>query len=426
LKQDLLADLFKASYLTDRTVLDLGANNGFYSFWSLQGGASEVVAIDIDKEYLGNVRSARDHLGFENLRVVESNVSDWNESADIVISLALVHWLYTCTATMGSLTRVVEFLSSLTDYMLIVEWIEPNDPAIEFLDHLNWNPDYVEEPYTLSNFEQALKASFARVEIVGDVSPTRRLYAAYRQKNTIDKRNPLPMLFDADCVVSSKLLTTFEGVEYWSRIYKHPVDGTIVKQATLDLASREYHILRELDSPYFPKALDHMVHEGSSEITMEYIDGRPVVDILAEINQSREAFVTFSYHCLTILSLLQDKAIMHRDLYPSNLILRDGLPVLIDFGWAVSDEYPYWSPQELGWLIRPPDNSFSDVFSMGKLLDLANDNRYPDFTLITELMTDANASLRIEDAEILLHLLDLVAGNINGVSGDNHRECAND
>jgi GT2 family glycosyltransferase/serine/threonine protein kinase len=418
LKRELLAELFTPAHLTDRTVLDLGANSGFYSFWSLQCGAREAVAVDIDEEYLGNVRSARDHLGFDDLRVVESNVSDWHEAADIVVSLALVHWLYTCTATMGSLAKVVEFLSSLTDYLLIVEWIEPNDPAIEFFNHLDWNPDYVEEPYTLSNFEQALKANFARVEIVGDISPTRKLYAAYRHKNLIDNSNPLPLLFDAGCVISSKLLTTSEGIEYWSRVYRHPVDQTIVKQATLDLASREYFILNEFDSPYFPKALDHKTHEGFSEVTLEYVEGQPVDEIFSEIGQSREEFYRFSRHCLQILSLLQDQAILHRDLYPSNFIIRDGIPVLVDFGWAVSDKYPFWSPPELGYLIRPPDNSFSDVFSLGKLLESVNNKRYSEFSLISDLMTMSNTSLRIEDPKMLIYLLDLVAWKTSKQSGD--------
>jgi hypothetical protein len=416
IKQGLLAKFFNPSYFKDKTLLDLGTNNGFFSFWAIQSGAKEAIALDLDDIYLRNVTIACDHLGFSNVRTVNRNIVDWDEPADVVIALALIHWLYSCTSYIGSLSKVVEFLSSLTNYMLIIEWIDPKDPAIEYFDHLNWNPECIEEPYTLSNFERALHTYFARVEIIGEVSPTRKIYTAFRHKHLIDASNPLPLIFEPRFVISSKLLTTFEGIDYWSRVYKHPIDQSIVKQATLDLASREYFLLKEFDSIYFPKALAYKIHDGFSEVTLEYVEGHCVEEVISEINISRERFADFCFHCLNILDLMFERSIVHRDLYPTNVLMRDGIPVLIDFGWAISEKYPYWSPNELGWLIRPPDKSFSDIFAMGKIIELVNDDRYPEFKPLIELMVASEVSLRIEDLEILRVLFEKVT-NIHKTNG---------
>jgi hypothetical protein len=83
--------------------------------------------------------------------------------------------------------------------------------------------------------------------------------------------------------------------------------------------------------------------------------------------------------------------------------------VLTDFGWAVSEKHAYFTPQGLGAAERPPDGSFCDVYSMGRVLEQVNRHRYPPFDLVIELMTEPNASMRVTDVGILKVLLATVA-----------------
>ena len=68
-KQELLSPLFNSSYLKHRTVLDIGANAGFFSFWALQEGAKGVTALDIDESYLDLIEDAKRKFEIDSLEL---------------------------------------------------------------------------------------------------------------------------------------------------------------------------------------------------------------------------------------------------------------------------------------------------------------------------------------------------------------------
>lgn len=406
-KQALLNPFFCPRYLGRRTVLDLGANAGFFCFWAIQSGAEEVTAVDMDINYVQIIERIRSKFSFDNLRVIHANIMDWNEPADVVLALALIHWIYSCTASFGNLDAVVEKLAKLTKYMLIVEWIDPEDPAIAFFHHIDWNKEVVSGPYTLDAFEEALKRHFEKYKVIGEVSPTRKLFAAFRTDHEIDLSGPLPFLMPKEAILSSRCLAKHEGIEYWSRVY----DGgdVIYKQTTLDLAAREALFLRELKSDYFPRIKDVWLRDDYSVVVLEKIVGTPLPKAKEQIRASPEKLFIFFIHCLNLLAELRKAKILHRDIRPENILIRDdGRPVLIDFGWATSDTNPYFTPQGLGASERVPDGSFCDVYSMGKVFEYVNQHRYPAFDVVIELMSAPDASLRITDPETLKVLFESV------------------
>lgn len=405
-KQKLLASYFCPRYLERRVVLDLGANAGFFCFWALQQGAEQAVAVDIDESYLQMVRDAKSRLEFHQLDIVNTNVADWKHPADVVLATALVHWVYSCTALFGSLDSVIERLARLTNYMLIVEWIEPEDSAIAFFHHIDWNQKTINAPYTLAAFERALADHFERYHIVGDILPTRRLYVAFRTEHEINLSGPLPLLRPKESVISSCLLAQHDGVEYWSRVYEN--GDAILKQATLDLAAREAFFLSQFKSDYFPRLLAVRSEETYSLVTLEKIDGLPLSKAAENILTSPSGFYAFIQHCLCILSELQGKGIVHRDIRPENILVRDDKPVLIDFGWAVSHERRYATPKFLGGAERPLDGSFCDLYSMGKVLKQLNSQHYPEFDLVLNLMAEEDPLFRITEVGMLEELLRVI------------------
>jgi serine/threonine protein kinase len=214
-----------------------------------------------------------------------------------------------------------------------------------------------------------------------------------------------------ETIISCRRLATYNGIEYWSCVY----DGgdVIYKQATLDLAEREAYFLSRLDSDYFPRVLEVRLEGPWSVIALEKVNGVPLPEAIDQIDTSTR-FLAFAQHCLRLLNKLKQNGVIHRDIRPDNILVRDGKPVLIDFGWAIADTMPYCTPQGVNphWLggpERPPDGSFCDVYSMGKVLEKVNRGRWPAFDLVIKLMTEPDATLRVTDLNILELLFNSVA-----------------
>jgi len=407
IKHRLLSQLFHPTYFNRRTVLDLGANAGFFSFLALQHGADRAIAIEMDNDYIKIMEDIKKTLGFSNLSIVNANVENWHSQADVVFAFALVHWLYSCTAAFGSLDSIIEKFSRLSNYMLIVEWVDPSDPAISFFHHLDWNKEFVKEPYTREAFEVALGRHFARFDYIADISPSRRLYVAFRMRHEIDLSCPLPLLADKQLIISCRLLITWDKMNYWSCVYD--VGNAILKQATLDLAEREAYFLRQLKGHYFPKVINMRKMGEYSTITIEKIPGIHLRDrMLSEIDTPSK-FYEFVVHCLNILGLLREKAILHRDIRIDNMFMCEGMPILIDFGWAVSPERQYFSPLPLGGSERPPDGSFCDVYSMGKVMEQVNAGRFSEFDNVINLMTQTVPAMRLTDICLLRVCFEVIA-----------------
>ncbi len=407
-KQRLLDGLFTPHVMARRRVLDLGANGGFFSLWALQNGASEAVAVDIDPEYLGLLEQMRSAFGLSALRPAQANVSEWTEPADVVVALALVHWTYSCTAGLG-LSEAIGKLAALARYLLIIEWVAPDDPAIAAFGHLDWNSQQAKEPYRFEAFEAALRRQSLRLEHLGDLSATRRLYAAFKTGHTIDLSTPLPPLFPDDRIHSSRWLCRLGGLDYWSRVYL--LEDRVCKQASFELAAREGAFLARLAGrPDVPRLLSCRQERDYSVIEMEKVEGVDLRESARDVGGDRLATARFMLDCLELLEALHRHGIQHRDIRPENILVRAGRPVLIDFGWATADDSPTITPDGLGIDGRPPDRTFSDVYSMGKALECLLPGADSGLASVARLMSDPDPRLRMTDLAVLKRVVRSLMG----------------
>ena len=81
--------------LTGRTVLDIGCNAGFYALQMKARGASRVLGIDVDVDYLRQARFAADAIG-EEIEFMEMSVYDvaaLREQFDVVLFLGVLYHL---------------------------------------------------------------------------------------------------------------------------------------------------------------------------------------------------------------------------------------------------------------------------------------------------------------------------------------------
>ena len=149
--------------------------------------------------------------------------------------------------------------------------------------------------------------------------------------------------------------------------------------------AREYRALTRLDHPNIVRVYRFGLHEGNPYLSMELIQGDPIQVFAKNIgrpgNRKRTSEVSrLLADIASALQYLHDRAIVHRDLKSSNiLVLPDGRAKLLDFGTArylSGDEavtrqgefvgtFAYASPEQItGGHV----DGRSDLYSLGVLL----------------------------------------------------------
>jgi serine/threonine-protein kinase len=105
---------------------------------------------------------------------------------------------------------------------------------------------------------------------------------------------------------------------------------------------REFAILERLDYPGVIKVSEFGEHEGLEYFTMEIIPGKPITTFMNKRRTRKdflEVFITTLRKTATILGRLHKEGIIHIDLKPANLLVKEkgeeeGDPVLLDFGFS--------------------------------------------------------------------------------------------
>lgn len=122
-----------------------------------------------------------------------------------------------------------------------------------------------------------------------------------------------------------------EHKEYGKLIYKK---GKCNSSVSLDRIKREVKILRELDSSYYPKNFYFESDaEGNFEILEELIEGVSLSECM-QLFSNENTVIDFGIELIKGLMILWNKRIVHRDIKPDNIIIRNGKPVIIDLGIA--------------------------------------------------------------------------------------------
>jgi len=126
---------------------------------------------------------------------------------------------------------------------------------------------------------------------------------------------------------------------------EHPSLGTavVLKKLTLKGDSahrerfrREASLMMKLRHENVVGVYDHFKEGGSHYLVMEYVDGRPLSELMAREGALPENEARWlAGRVATALAHIHSRGIVHRDLKPSNILLgRDGTVKLGDFGIA--------------------------------------------------------------------------------------------
>ncbi len=110
------------------------------------------------------------------------------------------------------------------------------------------------------------------------------------------------------------------------------------KEKAKEMFEREARLLLRLEHPRIARVSDHFVEGGRDYLVLEYIRGQSLRQLVAMNGpQSPEQVLHWALEIAKILKYLHDQSppIIHRDISPDNLVLReDGKLFLIDFGAA--------------------------------------------------------------------------------------------
>lgn len=122
-----------------------------------------------------------------------------------------------------------------------------------------------------------------------------------------------------------------------------------------NLLDNEVRILKECQSRHFPKVLYH----SEDSITIEDCGSELTADNLPD---------DWKFQLHEILIYLRQAGIQHRDIKPDNLMVKDRVIKLIDFGWArFYNDHEDSPPKCLGYPYKP-SWGFSDDYSMRQVM----------------------------------------------------------
>ena len=121
---------------------------------------------------------------------------------------------------------------------------------------------------------------------------------------------------------------------------KTTLEGRNAGDKTLERFYREARAAANFRHPNLCKVYDVGEIEGIHYLTMEYIEGRPLLDLLqpGEALPAVETATAIGYGAAVGLAEAHRLGVIHRDLKPANIMIdREGVPVIVDFGMARGD-----------------------------------------------------------------------------------------
>lgn len=184
-----------------------------------------------------------------------------------------------------------------------------------------------------------------------------------------------------------------ELYQVWSNDHWCALTGKIVAPEHLNGKGppssfrREQGVLRRLRHPNIVRYYGSGMAEGRAYLLLEYFAGPSLFEVLESLPRRRlhvPDAVRAAMHIGAAIHYLHRQGFLYRDLKPGNVLLREGIPILVDFDVArklsarrPADRLgtaPYMAPEQVR---REPLTPATDVYGLGALLYEMLTGRWP-------------------------------------------------
>jgi eukaryotic-like serine/threonine-protein kinase len=175
-----------------------------------------------------------------------------------------------------------------------------------------------------------------------------------------------------------------ELYQVWSNEHWCALTGKVVAPEHLEEDTpptsfrREESVLRKLQHPNIVRFFGSGKADGRPFLLLEYLPGPSLFDVLQSIVKRRlhvPDAVRAAMHVGAAIHYLHRRGYLYRDLKPANILLREGIPVLVDFDVVrritarkPADRLgtaPYMAPEQI---LRETLTPATDVYGLGALL----------------------------------------------------------
>jgi eukaryotic-like serine/threonine-protein kinase len=175
-----------------------------------------------------------------------------------------------------------------------------------------------------------------------------------------------------------------ELYQMWSTDHWAALTGKLIAPGHLEDAGatasfrREQEVLRRLNHPNIVRLYGSGSAAGRPFLLLEYFAGPSLFDVLESLPKRRlhvPDAIRATMHIGAAVHYLHRQGFLYRDIKPSNVLLREGIPILVDFDVVrkidqrrPSDRLgtaPYMAPEQV---LREPLSPATDVYGLGALL----------------------------------------------------------
>jgi len=236
-------------YVKNKTVSDLGCGEGFHGIKTALNGAKSVNLVDhwgrdkIHKNLEVDIDKVISIMKLKNVMRINTDISQYTVKSDVVIAFAIIHWLYSFSDIFGSLEKIIDHISGLTNELLFIEWIPPTDHATKVRNHLGDNEETgvkVANDYTFDVFLSTLMKHFTTVNKIGKVdvpNGERDIYMACNKSIPvhIDQDYTIVQDFSKNCGTSDVFVLKDQGII--KKVYRRFTEDVYDKQFDMKVLS---------------------------------------------------------------------------------------------------------------------------------------------------------------------------------------------
>jgi|GEM_PF-3515096 hypothetical protein len=323
----------------DKTGIDLGCNIGGFVFGcQLHGAKMTGYDYDFASINLANEIEAIKHTGAKFFcKPITERILQEFDRVDFVVWLSQFMWMVRSLGAEDALVFMYDLSLRVNDTMFFETSLEDSMAGKEMVDMKIISKQAVRN-LLINN------TCFTKIEYLGYFED------GWSHRPVFQCSAPKTEWRGATATIRRTSADTIR------KIYAdNTMEGFSLRQCR---ANESLFLKRLKDSPHFPQ------HYGNTEleITMDYC-GVP----LTKENMPGDC----EKQVAEILGALYDANIVHRDIRPANLLVKDNIIKLIDFGWSCEKERAMIDfPKGLGWDFRPgfpePATRFDDEYSLRK------------------------------------------------------------